>query len=118
MIITKVLIFTNRFQSLITFLKWKTLNRNLFEKLLGINRSDPFSGGDLIEVFKHYVESKDERLLFPLLLHNKEDVWNMGVLTDLLSISDIFEYKYKVNSYEIHEYKNFDGIFNRNYLLV
>lgn len=37
-----------------------------FEKLLGINRSDPFSGGDLIEVFKHYVESKDERLLFPL----------------------------------------------------
>ena len=90
-------------------LKMENNKQKSFEKLLGINRSDPFSGGDLIEVFKHYVESKDERLLFPLLLHNKEDVWNMGVLTDLLSISDIFEYKYKVNSYEIHEYKNFDG---------
>ena len=90
-------------------LKMENNKQKSFEKLLGINRSDPFSGGDLIEVFKHYVESKDERLLFPLLLHNKEDVWNMGILTDLLSISDIFEYKYKVNSYEIHEYKNFDG---------
>lgn len=90
-------------------LKMENNKQKSFEKLLGINRSDPFSGGDLIEVFKHYVESKDERLLFPLLLHNKEDVWNMGVLTDLLSISDIFEYKYNVNSYEIHEYKNFDG---------
>ena len=85
-------------------LKMENNKQKSFEKLLGINRSDPFSGGDLIEVFKHYVESKDERLLFPLLLHNKEDVWNMGILTDLLSISDIFEYKYKVNSY-IHEFR-------------
>ena len=56
-------------------LKMENNKQKSFEKLLGINRSDPFSGGDLIEVFKHYVESKDERLLFPLLLHNKEDVW-------------------------------------------
>ena len=59
-------------------LKMENNKQKSFEKLLGINRSDPFSGGDLIEVFKHYVESKDERLLFPLLLHNKEDVWNMA----------------------------------------
>ena len=51
-------------------LKMENNKQKSFEKLLGINRSDPFSGGDLIEVFKHYVESKDERLLFPLLLHN------------------------------------------------
>ena len=32
-----------------------------------------------------------------------------GCFNGLLSISDIFEYKYNVNSYEIHEYKNFGG---------
>lgn len=33
-------------------LKMENNKQKSFEKLLGINRSDPFSGGDLIEVFK------------------------------------------------------------------
>ena len=46
-------------------LKIENQKQKTFEKLLNIERTDPFSGGDLIEVFKQYVESKDERLLFP-----------------------------------------------------
>lgn len=89
--------------------KMENQKQKTFEKLLGINRSDPFSGGDLIEVFKHYVESKDERLLFPLLLHNKEDVWNMGILTSLLSFSDLFDHKYSVENYKRNSYKDING---------
>ena len=80
-----------------------------FEKLLGIKRQDPFSGGDLIEVFKQYVESKDERLLIPLLLHNKEDVFYMGKLLSLLSISDIFLGKYNVRNYRFNEFTDLNG---------
>lgn len=90
-------------------LKMENQKQKTFEKMLGIVREDPFSGGDLIEVFKHYVESKDERLIFPLLLHNKEDVWNMGHLTSLLSVADLFECNFNVHDYKISDYKNMNG---------
>ena len=80
-----------------------------FESLLGIKRTDPFSGGDLIEVFKHFVESKDERLLMPLLLHNKEDVFNMAYLLSLLSFKDLFLHKYTITNYAFNEYKDYNG---------
>lgn len=85
-------------------LKMENQKQKTFEKLLGIHRSDPFSGGDLIEVFKQYVESKDERLLLPLLLHNKEDVFNMGRLLSLLAFYDLFEHKYHITDYKINDF--------------
>lgn len=94
-------------------LKMENQKQKTFEQLLQIKRTDPFSGGDLIEVFKQYVESKDERLLFPLLLHNREDVINMGQLVSLLSVSDLFEGKYNVSSYEIRDYKTLNGDFEQ-----
>lgn len=90
-------------------LKMENQRQKTFEQLIGIKRTDPFSGGDLIEVFKQYVESKDDRLIFPLLLHNKEDVWNMGGLASLLSILDLFDYKFEISHYEINDFKNMDG---------
>ena len=80
-----------------------------FEKALNIKRTDPFSGGELVEVFKHYVESKDERLIFPLLLHNREDVINMGKLISLLSVKDVFDGKFHIQEYSINEYTNVEG---------
>ena len=95
--------------SLNHILKMENQKQKSFEKLLGINRTDPFSGGDLIEVFKHYVESKDERLLLPLLLHNKEDVFNMGHLLSLLAFQDLFQHKYKITFYKISPYTDYNG---------
>lgn len=89
--------------------KMENQKQKSFEKLLGIDRSDPFSGGDLIEVFKHYVESKDERLLLPLLLHNKEDVFNMGSLLSLLAFQDLFRHKYEITFYKINPYTGYNG---------
>lgn len=90
-------------------LKMDNQRQKTFEQLLQIKRTDPFSGGDLIEIFKQYVESKDDRLLFPLLLHNKEDVINMGQLTSLLAISDLFDGKYNISSHEIKDCKTLNG---------
>lgn len=90
-------------------LKMDNQRQKTFEQLLGIKRTDPFSGGDLVEVYKQYVESKDDRLIFPLLLHNKEDVWNMGELTSLLSISDFFDGKYNLVSFNFNDFKTLNG---------
>ena len=98
-------------------LKMENQKQKTFEQLIGINREDPFSGGDLIEVFKHYVESKDERLIFTLLLHNKEDVWNMGHLTSLLAISDLFECNFEISDYKISDFKNIDGDIEQELLI-
>lgn len=87
-------------------LNLENLKQKSFEKYLGLNRSDPFSGGDLIEVYKQYTLGKDEKLLIPLLLHNCEDVWYMGYLTSLLAIWDLFDEKYHVDSYSLNEYEN------------
>lgn len=88
-------------------LKMENQKQKSFENLLGIKRADPFSGGDLIEVFRHFVESKDERLLLPLLLHNKEDVFNMAHLLSLLAFQDLFSHKYTIIDYAFNEYKDY-----------
>lgn len=88
-----------------------------YEKILGINRVDQFSGKDLIEVYKTYVETKNDKLILSLLLHNKEDVLYMGRITSLLAISDIFEGKYEISSYKFNKYTNMNGM-NSEELLV
>ena len=95
-------------QSINHILKMPNQKQKSFEKILGINRQDTFNGGELIEVFKHYVESKDSRLIYPLLLHNKEDVINMASLLSLLSVSDLFDNQYAIKDYAFEEYKTMD----------
>jgi uncharacterized protein YprB with RNaseH-like and TPR domain len=54
------------------------------EAYLGYDRSDPFNGGELIEVYQRYRESNDQILLKVLLLHNYEDLLGLyEVITHL-----------------------------------
>lgn len=80
-----------------------------YEKLIGIDREDKFNGGQLIEVYHEFVRTKDAKLAMALLLHNVEDVINMGSLTSLLAISDMFKGKFQINDYSFNEYEGFDG---------
>ena len=90
-------------------LKLENQKQKTFEKFLNIKRTDPFSGGDLIEVYKHFVESKDQRLIVPLLLHNMEDVLSMGSLISLFAISDLFQKKFTVSDFQICTCKDMEG---------
>ena len=91
-------------------LKMENQKQKTFEQILGIKRRDPFSGGDLIEVFKHFAESKDERLIFSLLLHNREDIINMGKLISLLSVSDLFNNKlFSISKFDFNGYSDING---------
>ena len=77
-------------------LKLKTI-----EQFLGINREDKFSGGDLISVYHAYLETKDERLLKNLLLHNFEDITAMPALLNIYNYQNIFAGGFDITQTEI-----------------
>ncbi|MDO4332573.1 MAG: ribonuclease H-like domain-containing protein [Eubacteriales bacterium] len=61
------------------------------EEFIGIHREDPFTGGQLIELYRAYQENREERLLQVLLLHNAEDLSGMLRLYSIMSIPMLFE---------------------------
>ena len=60
------------------------------ELLLGINREDKYSGGELIKVYKDFLVSKDEDFKELLLLHNSDDVKGMLALLPILNFGSFF----------------------------
>lgn len=61
------------------------------EEYIGIHREDPFTGGQLIELYRAYGEKQEERLLQVLLLHNREDLSGMLSLYSVMAIPMLFE---------------------------
>jgi uncharacterized protein YprB with RNaseH-like and TPR domain len=86
------------------------------ETFLNINRTDSYSGGDLITVYqsylgrKHYEElkrrrspeepfpapSESEMLLHQLLLHNEDDIRGLLLISPILSYADLFEKPFRI----------------------
>ena len=64
------------------------LNQKSIERFTGLVRKDKFTGGELIDVYKSYLLSKDSSLLDKLLLHNKEDVVGLSHILCMLSYID------------------------------
>ncbi len=61
------------------------------EAFLGIQRKDPFHGGELIALYKSYCEKPEEALEQALLLHNREDLSGLTALWSLLSYPALLE---------------------------
>lgn len=95
--------------SLKNILNLPNLKQKTLEEAIGIKRTDPFSGGELVEVYKEYVRTKDEKLIYPLLLHNREDVLNMGKITELLSLHDFVNGDFKIKDWTISSYKDINS---------
>ena len=98
-------------------LKLKTIERHL-----GIFREDEFSGGDCIDIYLNYVESKDLQLKKFVLMHNFEDLF---YLTDTLRILDKLDDKlkfyiddkyFRIDSIKTNK-NNFQITLNSNYNL-
>ena len=66
------------------------------EQYIGIDRKDPFSGGELISVYTNYMQQKflgkkeADALKETLLLHNKEDILYMLPICTLLAFPLLF----------------------------
>lgn len=63
------------------------------EKVLGFKRSDPFTGGQLITLFKEYLKG-DVQLEIPLILHNEEDMIGLLQLNKFLPMLSFYHYEH------------------------
>lgn len=77
-------------------LKLPNYKQKTIEQFLKINRTDPYTGGQLISVYVEYMKARfgyrdTSAYLAPLLLHNKEDLKGMIELLKILHYIDIFE---------------------------
>lgn len=80
-----------------TILNLPNCKQKTVEMLIGLNRDDIFTGGQLIPVYEDYQYTRDERALKALTLHNAEDIMGMVDIASTLIYSDIF----KKNMYSI-----------------
>ncbi|GMQ60089.1 hypothetical protein AN1V17_44890 [Vallitalea sediminicola] len=60
------------------------------EKYLKIYRKDTFTGGELIQQYIHYTQSKNDTEKTNLLLHNEEDLLGLIKVIEILDYVDIY----------------------------
>lgn len=66
------------------------LKQKTIEEFLGIERDDPYTGGELISRYHDYVCEKDPAIEAELLQHNADDLRGMLHVVDMLAYPDIF----------------------------
>jgi len=86
------------------FLPIDSLKQKACEEFLGLHREDPFSGGELIEIYKAYTETFDKKLLKVLLLHNHEDLTGMLSILPMLAYTRFFDVKPNFLNSSLHNY--------------
>ena len=68
------------------------------EELCGFHREDPFSGGELIALYREFLQTADLGLYQTLLLHNREDVSGMARILPLLTLERLRQGQGKLHS--------------------
>lgn len=87
----------------------ENLKQKSVEKFLAINRTDKYSGGELINIYYEYLKSKDSSLLNILLLHNHDDVIGMTQILPIINYNCIANREFEVVSVEINETTTLSG---------
>lgn len=78
-----------RIRPLKNLLGLDSLKQKAVEQFLGIFRQDPYSGGQLIDVYRLYLETRKDSLLHVLMLHNREDLEGMPLILPILYYADL-----------------------------
>lgn len=88
------------------FLKLINCKQKTLEQFLGITREDTFSGGELIGIYKDYVESPSEFAESSLFLHNADDLKGMLELLPILAYYDLFNEPIKAKKVQANHYRD------------
>ena len=79
-------------------LKLKTI-----ESFLNIAREDSRSGGELIDIYKEYLESRNETQYMSLLLHNEADLKALPQIVPILSYLSIFNSSWTLAGHSLNQ---------------
>lgn len=91
------------------FLHVPNCKQKTLETLLGIHREDRYHGGELIEVYRNYVQNPTEENKMLLLLHNREDMQGMLHLLPLLAVYDLFNGEIRAKKVQAQHYIDYHG---------
>ena len=86
-----------------------SLKQKSIEKYIGIERSDVFSGGDLIGIYHDYVNNPSEFARNSLLLHNEDDLKGMIRILPMLSYCDLVSGKLRVAKVHADTFTDYNG---------
>lgn len=81
----------------------ENLKQKSIETFLGLDRFDQFNGGQLIECYKEYLTTKDDKLYRFLLLHNEEDLKGMPQILSILDYIDILQSEWTIEKHYFDE---------------
>jgi len=90
-------------------LKLPNCKQKTVELFIGLNRQDPFHGGELIPVFMEYLSTKDQRAFKILTLHNLEDLKGMLDICSILAYHDIFNGSITISQCNIDTSLDYEG---------
>lgn len=105
-------------KSLKKILKLENYKQKTVEQFLGINRDDLYSGGELIDVYKHYIAFKEVKDFDLLLLHNHDDIIAMPRILQLFSYSSLINGDFSFDSYEITTNDDFSGMSSKDITVI
>lgn len=91
------------------FLHLPNCKQKTIEQYLGIDRQDPFTGGELIGIYHDYVKAPTERSKKALLTHNREDVAGMVRILPILAYYDIFNGDVRARKVQANYYTDHAG---------
>ncbi len=67
-------------------LHMESMKQSDIEALMGIKRASFISGGELINIYKEYLKTKNHKLLNLLITHNKDDIYGLANITGIMSV--------------------------------
>jgi len=86
-----------------------SLKQKSVERFLGIFRQDPYSGGQLIDVYKFYLETREKPLYETLMLHNREDLEGMPLILPILYYADFWQQNFTLINQQVLEVPDIFG---------
>lgn len=84
-------------------LELDSLKQKAIEQFLGVTRTDKYSGGQLIEVYRDYLVTHEAFLYDMLLLHNEDDLKGMPLILPILNYPDFLEHPFRLTRRQISE---------------
>lgn len=86
-------------------LQLENLKQKSIERFLGIYRQDPYSGGQLIEIYQDYLITHESVLYDMLMLHNAEDLQGMPLILPILNYPDFLEHSFALTRREVRQHE-------------
>lgn len=89
-----------------SLLQLENLKQKTVEQFLEYDRTDPFTGKELINIYLDYRDNPSTEKFKAILLHNREDLIGLFYLVPMLHYQNIFYRNYTLENCEVNRFKS------------